>query len=232
MYKRNAAGTYTQLGSNFTVSAMNTTGVFSLDINIVYGVSGSVTIYFAGTSVFSFSGDTTTDSATTLNSVEFAGMAAGSSNVVWSEVIIADSDTRSMGLWLLNSSTSGTDTQWTGTASNVNKAAISDSTFISSGTAAQINEYKTGGIAVPTGVYLVPAVTQSMRALAAATGPQHVDMGFNFNGSRFWSSDFAPGLSFGNFSNLVWPTNPSTSAPWTVSDLTAATFNYGVQSTT
>jgi hypothetical protein len=230
MWTRNAAGTFTQLGSNF-VTGLVLGGVSApLDLDINYSASGHVNVWFAGVQVFTYSGNITTDSATTLAQVDLCG--AGTTNTVYSEVIVADSDTRSMGLWLLNSSTSGTNTQWTGTASNVNKATINDATFITSATAAQINEYKTGGIALPAGTYAVVAVVTAMRVLVSTTGPQHVDMGFNFNGTRYWSSDYAPSAGFGNFPNLVWATNPNTSAAWTTADLTAATFNYGVQSTT
>jgi hypothetical protein len=229
VWTRNAAGTFTQLGANF-VTNLVLAAVTPIDVQINYGTSGLINVYVGGALVFTYSGNVTTDSATTLAQVEWNGV--GTTNTLWSEMIVADIDTRYMGLFLLNSGTSGTRVEWTGTSTNVNKAAINDATFITSATAAQVNEYKTGGIALPPGSFTVPAVVTSMRALVGATGPQHVDMGFNFNGTRFWSSDYAPGSAFGNFGPLLWPTNPSTSAPWTTTDIMAATFNYGVQSTT
>jgi hypothetical protein len=232
VYTRTAAGVFTQLGANFTTPGnMSYTAVNMLDVHVVYGTSGAFTVFLNGAQVFNISGvNITTDGATTLSAAEIAGIAAGSSNTTWSEIMVLDTDTRGLGLFLLNSSVSGTNTQWAGTASNVNKAAISDGTFITSATAGQINEYKTGGLALPSGSYLVRAVVTSVRALNATTGPQHVEVGFNFNGTRYWSADLTLTTVFGN-AMQIWPNSPNTGIAWTTAEIMAATFNYGVQST-
>jgi hypothetical protein len=205
-------------------------------MSVTYGTSGSVTIYINGAQVFTFSGDTTTDGATTLSSVELAGIATGSTNTTWSEIIVLDSDTRGCGLWLMNSNTSGTNSQWAGTASTVNKNQINDTGFVTAASNNLIEDYKpsggggSGGIALPAGSYTVLGVVESVRALVGTAGPQHLQAGFNFAGTWQWGSSFAPSTSFGNFSNIVWNTNPNTGAAWTIADITAATFNYSFQS--
>jgi hypothetical protein len=231
---RNAAGTITDFTGATSTAVIPLSALGKFDVFVNYSSSGRIQVYYNGTLIADTGAgvNVTTDSATSLSFLYLSCFTTSASTSWWSQVIVADSDTRSMGLWTMNSSTSGTATQWTGTASNVNKGVINDTTFITSPTAAQINDYKPSTIALPAGVYTVPAVVQSMRALVGASGPQHVDMGFNFNGSRFWSSNYAPGVGFGNFADLVWATNPNTSAAWTTSDLTAATFNYSLQSVT
>jgi hypothetical protein len=229
---RNAAGTIVDLVTG-TNGAFGQAVLVKIDIFVNYSATGRVIIYANGVNICDTGAsiNVTTDGATSLSFFYLTPCQTNVSNNNFSEVIVADIDTRSMKLWLLNSATSGTLTQWTGTATNVNKAVIADGTFVTSPTAGQINDYKTGGITVPTGSWIVRAVVTSMRALASVdAGPQHVQSGFNFNGTRYWSSSYAPGAAFGNFPNLVWPTNPNTAAAWTIADVTAATFNYGVQS--
>ena len=232
VYKRNAAGTYTQLGSNFTTGLSS--AVTAFDIHVVYGTSGSVTIYLAGAQVFSFSGDTTTDSATTLSSVELAGIATGSNNVIWSEVFVADSDTRGSGLWLMNSSTAGNAQTWSGTPSNVNEQVTADTTYIAAASAGLIEEFKTGGIALPTGSWGVAAVKMIARALVGTSGPQHVEYVTRVGSTDYVGGSWAPPV--GSFAtdtqNYMQALNPGTGVAWTTGDLTATTFNYGVESVT
>jgi hypothetical protein len=232
VYKRSAAAVYTQLGSNFINTGINITAPVAFDIHVVYGTTGSVTIYIAGAQVFTFSGDTTTDGATTLSSVEIAGIAASSNNVIWSEVIVMDVDTRPMGLWLMNSVTAGNAQTFTGTATNVNKAVISDATFISAASAGLIQEYRSGGIALPAGSFTVATVKINSRAQIGASGPQHLQYVTRVGTTDYPAGSWSPVVgSFGNdVQNYMVPINPGTSVAWTTADLTATTFNYGVES--
>jgi hypothetical protein len=234
VWTRTSAAVFTQLGSNFTTTGMTTTGPIGLDINVVYGSSGSITVYLGGTQVFTYSGNVTTDSATTLSGIEIAGMGAGTQNVTWSEVIVADSSTIAMGLWQMNSATAGNAQTWAGTASSVNKQTISDTTFISAASAGLINEYRSGGIALPAGAYTVPAIKMVARALVGATGPQNLEYVTRVGSTDYVGGSWGPPVgSFANdIANYMQATNPGTSAAWQTSDLTASTFNYGVESVT
>jgi hypothetical protein len=232
IWTRTNAGTWTQLGANFTNTIPVSTQA-TLDIDVVYGTSGSVSVYTNGAQVFTYSGDVTTDGNANIQSVEFADAFGGGNPENWSEIIVADSDTRSMNLLILNPGTltTGTLAQWTGTANNVNTAWINDANFISSATAAQIQDYHTIS-ALPAGVYSVLAVSLVGRASVSTTGPQHIQLGLNFNGTRFWTSNLAPALTFTNFPNNIWNTNPATGVAWTPADIVAATFNFSLQSVT
>lgn len=230
-WTRNAAGTFTQLGSNFSGAPYVGTPQ-QIDVAVNYSTTGSVTVYINAVQAFTYSGNITTDSATALAQAELADAGQGSYSTTWSEVTLSDTDSRAFNVWLMNSSTSGTDTQWTGTASNVNQQTINDANYVASATAGQINDYKTGGIALPTGIFTVAAVIQAVRASVGTTGPQHVQSGFNFNGSRYWGSSIAPAATFTNYPNQIWLTNPNTGVAWLTTDLTAATFNYSIMSAT
>lgn len=224
---RNAAGTITDLVTSSSGAWAGAT-ITSFDLFINYAVSGRVTLYIGGTQVADFSGDVTTNSATTLNQLEVGGCSTAN-GVSWTEVIVSDGDTRGKGLWLMNTSSAGNADQWAGTLSNVNKNTINDATFISSGTNNQIQEYLVG--TAPAGAYAVDAVVMSARALRGSLGPQHFGFVTRVGGTDYTSSDRAPTLSFSNFNNYIQATNPDTSAVWTLPDLTAASVNYGVKST-
>lgn len=226
--KRTAAGVFTDLVTSSGAPLWAASQVHQLDIHVVYGVSGSVDIYFDGNNVGSFVGDTTTDGATTLSGGEFAEPAFVSYQ--HSELIVSDSDTRSMGLVTLNSTVAGATQAWTGTATNVNGTTINDANFISAATAALVQEYKP--TTLPPGSFDVPAVVMSARAVVGASGPQHVDFITRIATTDFASADFAPGTSFGNIPNYIQAVNPATGVSWVTGDLIAANLQYGIKSNT
>ena len=172
----------------------------------------------------------TTDSATSLSYIYFSAPSTNFSQI--SQVIIADSDTRAASLWLMNSSTAGNAQTFSGTASNVNKAFINDSTVISAASAGLINEYRTGGIALPAGTFTVAAVRMVSRAQIGSGGPQHVEYVTRVGSTDYVGGSWSPPTgAFGNDTqNYMQATNPATGIAWTTSDLTATTFNYGVES--
>jgi hypothetical protein len=233
---RNAAGTIADFAGASTASAaFASTTLTKVDLFVNYAVSGQVQLYINGV-VAADTGagvNVTTDSATSLSFLYISSALTSSAAVYSSQVIVADSDTRACGLWTMNSTTAGNAQTWSGTASNVNKAIISDTTFISAANASLINEYRSGGIALPAGTYTVAAVKMSLRAQGGSTGgPTRVEYV-----TRVGSTDYVGGVwtpltgSFSNDTqNYLQAINPGTSAAWTTADLTAATFNYGVES--
>jgi hypothetical protein len=134
----------------------------------------------------------------------------------------------------MNSNTAGNAQTFTGTATNVNKSVINDATYISAASSGLISEYKTGGIALPSGSFTVPTVKMSSRALVGTSGPAHLEYVTRVAGTDYTGGSWAPVVgSFTNdTANYMQATNPATSAAWGTSDLTASTFNYGVESVT
>jgi hypothetical protein len=235
--KRNAAGTITDLATaSGTFPASTNT---SLDLEIVYGCTSSdqVVLYLAGTQVINYTGASIcTDSATSLNQVEFMGVNNGTGNAnscnitqttCWSEVIIADSDTRGMGLWALAPQAAG-NTQ--NTVGDVNPTAFNDANFVSTGSNNALSEWTTPTTA-PSGTWNVQAVVQEARVLASTSGPQHFEwLARTKDGTDHVTGSVAPPIaSFGNFNNQIWATNPHTSAAWVISDI-ASGFNLGIES--
>ncbi len=210
-FKQNAAGTTTQLGSNFSWSP-GTGTLDKMDVNLVYNASGTLNFYVNGALLFSFSGDTTTDSVTNLTTVRLRCMASsGGANIDdWSEIIISDTDTRSMSLQTLapvaNGNTHNFDTG-TPAAANVNETTLNDTTLDGSTTAAQIDQYTIPALA--TGTFAIIAIGVSARMQKGSSGPSKMDLGVRVSGTDYWSSDQVLITSWADAQNW-WLTDPNT----------------------
>jgi hypothetical protein len=209
-------------------------GLQQMDLHVVYGASGSINLYNNSASICTFSGDTRNgDGATTITQVEFSGGINTGGPGGFSEVIIADGDTRAKNLYRLTPNAAGnTAGSWVGAnpcTAIVNASTINDGTFVSDTVNNDLLECATTN-SIPAGSWNVDAMVMSARVLVGSTGPQHFDFVTRTGGSDFVSSDFTPGTSFANFPNYIQGTNPNTSTLWTTGDLTAAGFNIGLKS--
>ncbi len=225
--KINAAGTSTQLGSDFTIVPSNLVGApDALDVFIVYNAAGTFTVYWNGIQKFTYSGDVTTDSATALAFIRPATVAAGGGGA-WTELIVADSDTRSWNLQTLppvaNGNTHDFDTG-SPAAANVNEIVLNDATLDGSTTAGQIDQYTIPTIA--GGTYTIVAIGVSARMQKGATGPTKMDIGVRSGGTDYWSSDQTLITAWYGYQNW-WNTDPNTSATWA-----ALPSNIGLKSVT
>lgn len=227
--KVNAAGTATTLGSVVLPLLANT--LLKIDIHVVYSTTGSIDIYTTsplGTAilVFSYSGDVTTDSATTLSSARM-GFFNGPTAIAWSEIMILDQDTRSCSLQTLqpvaNGNTHNFDTG-TPAAANVNEFTLNDSTLDGSTTAGQIDQYTIPALA--TGTYSIIALGVAARMIKGTLGPANMDLGVRTSSTDYWSSDQALTINWSQYANW-WVTNPNTGLIWT-----ALPTNIGLKSVT
>lgn len=234
-YKVDAAGTATQLGSSFAFPLTVTTGgMTKLDINIVYAVAGSINVYMNGVLLFSFTGDVTTNSTTTLAYVNLQNGSQASAGVMyWSEIMVLDIDTRSLNLQgfdpVANGNTHNFDTG-TPAAANVNEATLDITTLDGSTTAGQIDQYTTGAVAAGTFGVLAYGVSAALQK--GTSGPGKADLGVRTGSTDYWSADQTLITSFGLFQNW-WTVNPNTGVAWLPSQIGSTTgFNIGIKSVT
>lgn len=225
IYKRTAGGTGTSLQIENITWAPG-----KYDVHVVYGTSGSVTFYKNGVQAVTYSGDVTTDSATTLDSVALGGMNSLNGTYFY-ECIVSDSDTREMAVVTLNSATAGNTQNWTGTPSNVNQGTsnglTNDGVYIYSSTADQIEQFKVGP--TPPVEFNVLAMVSSARVLVGATGPQKFAFVPRVGSTDYATSDVTPTTSFANYQN-VWHLNPASSLSWKQSEIVASNLQYGIKS--
>jgi hypothetical protein len=218
--KQNAAGTITQLGSNFNFPYAIVHTLMKVDIFVNYAVSGAVQVYVNGVQVFNFSGDVTTDSLTNMNGfyLRMGGPVQNpnySGQWAFSEAILADTDTRGWTLQTLapvaNGNTHNFDTG-SPAASNVNETTLNDATLDGSSVAGQIDQYTLPSLAA--GTWSVIALGISSRMAKGASGPSKMDLGVRSAGADYWSSDFTLTTGYQDFQ--YWQSvDPATSAAWT-----------------
>jgi hypothetical protein len=237
---KTASGTVTDLAT--TSSNINPLTLHVMDLHVSYTCSsaGGVTLYEDGVQVINYSGNPCTDSATSLNQVALGVLGAtngsntscgnGGDATCWSEIIVADGDTRGMALWTLAPQASGNTQSWTpNTVGDINPTSINDSNFIATTTTGALSEWTTP-TSPPSGAWNVLAVAQDARVSAGYTGPQHFEwLARTKDGSDHVTGSVAPlDGSFSNY-NGVWATNPYTSSAWSITDI-AAGFNLGIES--
>jgi hypothetical protein len=142
----------------------------------------------------------------------------------WSEMIVADQPTITYRLKTLPITANGTNTDWTGSYTDVDEIIYNDGTFISEATA---NKVSTFAIGAPTITGTVQALVVTSRTNAAPGGPQHVELAVKSGATTYFSASQALGLGY-SANVAVWMTDPNGSAPWTPT--TANAVEYGVKS--
>jgi hypothetical protein len=224
--KRTSASSTTLLATSSV--ALTFSVAQKLDVNVTYGTSGSVNVYLDGTLVISYSGDVTTDSATTLSGFVL-GVHTAVSACYWSEIIAASEDTRALNLVTLAPTANGnTYTFDTGNYANVNETVTDDTGLITSGTAGELAQFTVNASGI-TGTPAIRALCVSARAQKGGSGPQNAKMSVRSGGiDQLGSAVPLPAAM--NRAAYIFPTNPGTGGSWAYSDLTAAGFNIGIRS--
>jgi len=226
--KRDSAGSFTDLVT-CSLGAWPLNSLTEMDWFINYNTSGSTIIYVGGVNICSYTGNVTTDSATQINQFYLSNGSAFH-GTYWSEIIIADTDTRDMNLFTCFPSGAGTTQSWTGAYTDVSPVTITDTAAITTTSTSAIGNFTCPSL--PSGAFTVPAVVQSAR-VQGATGSI---TNFRFNsrpagaGADFdTTSDIAVTGIFQNYPNRIITLNPNTSTPWTTTTLGAGV-NFGVKS--
>ena len=232
VFKRDTTPTKTTLATS-TSALCGANTLCKLDCHIVYAVSGSVNCYNNGTSVLTYSGDTTTNSATTLNKMYFANLVSASTSR-YSEVIVSDSDTRSMRMYTCAPNAAGATQNWTGSASNVNPTSANDANFNYTGTSNDLSQWTPQSASCTissSGTTSVLDVRSTVRLAKGTSGPSSARHSLHSNSADSDSgSDLTLATSFGNFTYDWGGTNPNnSSAPWSPSDINSG-FSFGVKS--
>lgn len=225
---RGSTGTFTDL---VTCPGVTAASIQQVDLYVNYGTSGEVSLYANSKKVCDYSGNTTNgDGSTSLIQVQLAG--AYPDWVYWSEVIVANEDTRAMSRYTAYTKGDGATTGFSGTnvCSSIWAAASYNDANYAYTPAANVIHECTIASSLPAGSYKVMGLGMSTRSLIGASGPQNFNFVTRVNGSDYFSANFTPTMSFSNISNYFQSVNPATGAAWTVSDLENAGFNIGLRS--
>ena len=231
VYKNDSGGTNTSLGTMSCPFNAPSTVPDKVDIHIKYSTSGSINVYVNGTPCFSYAGDITTNSTTAIT-----GFWVGSTEwdsggwADWSEVLVADGDTRSLGGLAARLVTgAGTNQAWSCTGStsygSVNANPNTDATFCATPTngAAEGFGFDSTQPTLTSGVWLPLAANVSVRALVGGSGPQHIAPMLRIGSTNYTGTAFAPGSALDRY-QYSWSNSPATSLPFTATELFGAQF--------
>ncbi|MGZ3793944.1 MAG: hypothetical protein ACXVCP_16440 [Bdellovibrio sp.] len=216
-------------GTTWTEIATESTGSLTYDAQtkidmqvINYGASATVNMYVNGgaTPRITYTGNVVAGAATNLDSVILR--AAGGWSMV-SEVIVSDSDTRTMSLVTLAPNAAGTTNQWTGTYSNINPTTINNAVNITDGTSGDTFQCKMNSL--PTGNFSILGVKVAAFGLKTTTGPGSLAVGVYTNSSASVPAAVGLQTTWGPTVETLYSTNPVTSSAWTSSEINSLQMN-------
>lgn len=214
-------------GSAFVVAGapmLNVAGtVFEIDINVKKGAAdGRVAWYRAGV---------LHAEATALNLSSFGDIAKvrfvgrGGDNR-WNQVIVTDAaePTINWNLWTVPPNADGTDTDGTGTYTDVDELNMDTSDFIQLGNAGDKHSFLHAAIAVEDYVRGVAVAACARRV--DGSGPQNIRPYLIIDDVRYYGDTYALSTSFADY-QYVWTINPATATDWTTADVNDPTFEMG-----
>jgi hypothetical protein len=209
----NIASTWTTLGT-ITVYPFDPQ---EIDIHMNIAVSGTFTVYIAGTERLSYSGDLSA-AAAGIAEARFYGSNNTSSNASYHGLVVANVPTIGYRLATFYPNGAGASTDWTNSFSNIDETVHNDADFVYSGTANQVATYSATGPSL-TG-YSVRAVGVSARAKRGATGPANMQLVLRAGTTNYLSSTIALSVGYQTIAN-IWETNPDTAADFLSSEISA-----------
>lgn len=198
----------------------------------IHNSTGVFRIYMNESLIVEFTGDTLQTGFTTIDQLR---LSSGSTRVsadqtYFSEVIVADEDTRGWRLATLGVTADGTNTAWTGDYTDIDEIDLDDADDITSDTADQVHGFAVDNVPAEAAGYSVEAVVVGMRANRAASGPQNLQAHVRSGGTDYFSSNVGTlGLGLLPF-QAVFATDPGTASAWAQSGVNAA--EVGVKSIT
>lgn len=198
---------------------------YQLDIHARIADTGGVfEVFLNGVQVAIYSGDTNLFSGAAVTQIYLGNTHNGLGSTNWSQVIVTTiEDTRAMKLSTLGPNGDGALTEWNGSYLDVDEiGTYNDGDYISSGTPNQVELFQLGDLSPTAATLDVIAFVMAGRGRKGAAGPQNIQAALRTGGTDYFSGNL-PGLNpvFSSLSQTIWSTNPSTSLPWSTSDINA-----------
>jgi len=229
VYKIDALGTLTLLGTTSGGFSILPTSPDQFTMNYNYSTSGSLVMYVNGNQIFSFTGDVTTDGLTALGgSYHGSYLNGGAENCSYSEVVVVDTDARNVALVTSEGAGPGTLDQWTGAVTNVNEIQVNDTNFDTTAVSGSVQRYAMS--AIGTGNFTIVGKVTSLRCTQGTGLLSHIAQAELINGTPVVGSAqaFPPAFQEVLFIEQV---NPVTGVAFTQGDINGARES-GYQATT
>lgn len=218
--KWDGSSTATTLGTS-TATIAGSIG-YKLDVAVdSYGASGRVRVFLDQALIIDTGAgvNIAAGGSTSLNVAYFSTLRSASVDTAWSEVIVADEDTRPLAVKTLVPNGAGDTSQWTGAYTDVDETAADAVDILTSGTAAQITNMDCTGMPTGWGGLTVRAVKVVASALAGS-GPSKLALGVKSGSTQSFGTDQTLTAGYAPYSE-TFTTNPATGVAFTGAELDA-----------
>lgn len=211
---------YVNLGSGF---GFPSDALFTLDVHLkIHTTNGIVRIYTNGTLLYEFTGNTRLYTSTGGDVVNRLLLRGRNDTIfdfapAYSQVIIANEPTLKMNLGTVFPNASGSESEWTGSVSDINENGLNNSNFIYTSSIDMISTFNTSDRTIPPN-NKVKAVTVGSQIRRGTTGPQNAELLVKPSTINYSSSLVNLSTSFEGY-NRIWENNPDTSNIWTQTDI-------------
>lgn len=219
-----ASPTWTLLGSDFAIAAGSGTR-YTFDIMLTLGSPHTVTLMQDNATTLVGAATFTQASLTSLRHLDLASWSS-SFDQSFSQILITRGiPTFGAKVRYARATGAGSNSGWTGAATNVNEAVNSDTTFDSTTTAGVKQTYAMGDVTVPAG-FEIKSVFNFVRAKNDGTAPNNIKSVIRSGGTDYSSANLSGiGLTFASL-GMRYDTDPATSAAWTQTGWNAAEAGY------
>lgn len=166
-------------------------------------------------------GDTKFTSATGIDRITFGTLGVGTSQ--YSAIIVADEDTRGYRLAQSLPSGAGATSGWSGSYTDIDETGINDSDTISTGVLNSVSTFNFAAInsAFNSSAFEVVAVVEAIRASSSPSIAVDVAAVIRSGGTDYPTPGLGTESIIGTY-QVIWPTDPATSAAWTYASANSA----------
>ena len=219
VFTLNNVGSPSELVNQIASQGIATATLFKIDIQVNYSTTGWVRIYLNGTMVYEFVGNTIASGSTSTSLTKMGFTNSGtSSSMYYSEVIVAERDTRTLSLYTLVPTGNGSGNQWQGSYTDIDEGRANETDVVSTTAAEQAAFFEIGDI--PAGNYAIQAVKVTAQATRGVTGPANIQIGVRSAGTTTLSPN-KPLDSAWTKVNETFLVNPTTGLAWTLAEVNA-----------
>jgi len=206
------------LASEASTSASASLKKLDLQIINYNTASGTANLYYDRILLATYTGDMRISGITEFNSIIAKADGSGGRQS-YSEIIIADADTRSFSMVTHYPNAAGDTLDWTGAYGNLDEETISDADLAYNNTDGNRALYNLSNL--PTGSFSIIAVKAVVRALASAdSSPKTLNLGIKSGTTVNVSDNKTLTTSWDTYSRLM-STNPCTGSPFTPTEVDA-----------
>lgn len=220
-FQRYVSAAFVTIGTTAASVLNNAAGV--LDFQIVRAASGGIfNVYLNGASIFTFTGNTNTDSL--IGQLRFKGLVGASNEMNVSQIIIADEPTLGFKCVTLTPNANGANTAWTNDYTAIDEAVYDSADFIETNTVNAIETYGLSDIPAGLSTFNVKAVVVATRS-SNDSGSTITDIqgAVRLAGVNYFSANMGLTKDGNEYSvQAVFNTNPATAAAWTQAEVNGA----------